>query len=606
MRAWLAAALLALAGVALLVFADEAQAAPTYHVYATREGLVGGRTSNGHIIVSHDHFVALPSTKNLDCNGCTTYEIKVCNPANGRCAIAPQWDVGPWNTRDDYWNPPSQRASWTDLPQGKPEAQAAYQDGYHWIADCKNLDGTYSGHGGGADQFDRCVLNPAGIDLADGTFWDDLGMTGSAWVDVTFLWMPDADTTPPTTPAIAETHCGSAWTRCDTPRWTWSASDPESGVVAYEVAPSWTSAFTTAATAWQPTLGTGTWSVRVRAEDGAGLWSAWSGWVTTRVDVTPPNVPAPAAASAGVWSNVAAPRVTWTDPGDAGSGVASYARILDGTKATIGDVLTDAPMLADGVHTYALQAIDGVGWSSAPSNALTLKIDTTPPTTALALDAPWTDANGTWVSPATPFALAASDALSGVARTEWSLDGGAWRDYVGPFTLAGLVEGPHTVAWRSADVAGNVEVARSRVVRLDATPPTVRFENPTEGAIVITTGAVEVRAPAADAESGLARVSLFVDGAARPFAWRAGDEALGNHTLVALAVDHVGNVARAIVNVTTLPTSAAGLQATAARLAAAPGEPPPSVRLLVEADPQGPSATVGVEVDGRFYGVRYP
>jgi hypothetical protein len=148
------------------------QAAPmtsvTYRVFATREGLVGGTTANGHVIANRDHFVALPSRRLLDANGSTAYQVRVCHGT--RCETAPIWDVGPWNTTDDYWNPAGVRESWGDLPQGTPEAQAAYQTGYN----------------GGHDQFGRTVANPAGIDLADGTFWDGLGMTDNDWVDVTF------------------------------------------------------------------------------------------------------------------------------------------------------------------------------------------------------------------------------------------------------------------------------------------------------------------------------------------------------------------------------------------------------------------------------------
>ncbi|MFE2753018.1 hypothetical protein ACFXGA_13585 [Actinosynnema sp. NPDC059335] len=143
----------------------------SYRVYATREGLVGGTTANGHVIVSRDHFVALPSRRGLSAKGTGTYSVRVC-AANGRCEWAPVWDVGPWNTKDDYWNPSSTREMWKDLPQGKPEAQAAYQDGYN----------------GGKDQFGRAVANPAGIDLADGTFWDGLQLTDNAWVTVTYQW----------------------------------------------------------------------------------------------------------------------------------------------------------------------------------------------------------------------------------------------------------------------------------------------------------------------------------------------------------------------------------------------------------------------------------
>jgi hypothetical protein len=142
-----------------------------YRVFATREGLVGGTTANGHVIAERDHFVALPSRRALSPRGTSDYSVKVCAP-NGRCAFAPVWDVGPWNTRDDYWNPGPQRQEWADLPQGTPQAQAAHGNGYN----------------GGKDQFARKVLNPAGIDLGDGLFWDALGLKNNAWVTVDYLW----------------------------------------------------------------------------------------------------------------------------------------------------------------------------------------------------------------------------------------------------------------------------------------------------------------------------------------------------------------------------------------------------------------------------------
>lgn len=147
------------------------EAAPrSYSVFATREGLVGGTTANGHKIVNRDRFVALPSRRALSANGKTDYSVKVCAP-NGRCAIAPVWDIGPWNTKDDYWNPSNQRQMWKDLPQGVPQAAAAR-----------------NGHNGGKDQFGRKVANPAGIDLGDGIFWDVLGLKDNSQVQVDYLW----------------------------------------------------------------------------------------------------------------------------------------------------------------------------------------------------------------------------------------------------------------------------------------------------------------------------------------------------------------------------------------------------------------------------------
>ncbi|MFC9272790.1 hypothetical protein ACWGRF_36010 [Streptomyces zhihengii] len=157
--------------------ASAAAAAPfSARVFATREGLVGGTTANGHVIVPNDHFVALPSRRGLSPKGSAEYSVRVCGPA--RCETAPVWDVGPWNTHDDHWNPSSVRETFKDLPQGKPEAQAAYENGYN----------------GGRDEFGRRVLNPAGIDLADGTFYN-VGLGDNGWVTVTYLWTGDGAAT---------------------------------------------------------------------------------------------------------------------------------------------------------------------------------------------------------------------------------------------------------------------------------------------------------------------------------------------------------------------------------------------------------------------------
>jgi hypothetical protein len=162
----------------------ESDLAPTYTIFATREGLVGRQTANGHIIRPRDRFVALPSWSAL--SSYQGYEFQVRLTYQGRSVVAPVWDVGPWNTNDPYWQ--ADRGPYSDLPVGLPAAQAAYQHGYN----------------GGRDQYGRMVGLPNGIDIADGTFWDDLGMYDNDWVQVTFLWLGEdpgpgsaVDITPP-------------------------------------------------------------------------------------------------------------------------------------------------------------------------------------------------------------------------------------------------------------------------------------------------------------------------------------------------------------------------------------------------------------------------
>jgi hypothetical protein len=147
---------------------EQQRVAPTYRIYATREGLVGYTTANGHVIQPRDRFVALPSGSVLSPKGTDKFRVRITY--KGRSVVAPVWDIGPWNTRDDYWNP---NRRYGDLPVGKPMAEAAFFDGYNR----------------GRDERGRRIQHPNGIDIADGTFWDDLGMTRDDWVEVSFLWL---------------------------------------------------------------------------------------------------------------------------------------------------------------------------------------------------------------------------------------------------------------------------------------------------------------------------------------------------------------------------------------------------------------------------------
>lgn len=95
---------------------------------------------------------------------------------NGSSTTSLVWDVGPWNEDDTYWLSPGDvqyRRVFPNLPQGLPQAQAAYFNGYN----------------GGRDQFGRIVGNPGGIDIGDGVR-QALGLVylENVWLDVTYLW----------------------------------------------------------------------------------------------------------------------------------------------------------------------------------------------------------------------------------------------------------------------------------------------------------------------------------------------------------------------------------------------------------------------------------
>jgi hypothetical protein len=144
----------------------ESAANVTFRVHATREGLVGGTTSSGHVITPNDHFVALPCTCALNKYVRLSF--------NGKSQVVPVYDVGPWNNKDDYWMPSDQRY-FKGLPRGVPQATAAYTDK----------------HNNGQSGMGDVVTNPTGVDIGDGT-WYELGLTDT--VDITFLWLTDDPT----------------------------------------------------------------------------------------------------------------------------------------------------------------------------------------------------------------------------------------------------------------------------------------------------------------------------------------------------------------------------------------------------------------------------
>ncbi|KRF42249.1 LamG domain-containing protein [Paenibacillus sp. Soil787] len=100
------------------------------------------------------------------------------------------------------------------------------------------------------------------------------------------------------------------------------------------------------------------------------------------------------------------------------------------------------------------------------------KIDwTAPVTTATASPAEPDGPNG-WYAHPVSVTLNTYDELSGVAKTEYSLDDGAtWQTYVSAITLG--QDGKYTVSYRSADNADNVEAVKTISFNLDTTAPTI-------------------------------------------------------------------------------------------------------------------------------------
>ena len=174
------------------------------------------------------------------------------------------------------------------------------------------------------------------------------------------------------------------------------------------------------------------------------------------VDSTPPittATPSPAASGSGWFTTPTNVSLAAADD-VLGSGVATTYYGLDKpacTPAAPASCTTYAgspiPVAADGRHTLTYFSSDRAGNIEA-AHTLAINIDSVAPATTLSQQSGSCSVNVT---------LTATDATSGVAYIETRLDSRAWQRYAKPITL----QAGHTLQYRAADVAGNVEAAHS-------------------------------------------------------------------------------------------------------------------------------------------------
>jgi hypothetical protein len=182
------------------------------------------------------------------------------------------------------------------------------------------------------------------------------------------------------------------------------------------------------------------------------------------------------------------------------------------------------------------------------AKSIAVTVDNTPPATAIKAGTPqFTGPDGTlYASSAASFTLSATDNLSGVARTEYRLDGGAWTPYA---TFAIPSEGKHVIGYRSNDNVGNLETEKTLTVTIDNTPPvslaTACSPNYAANGNLYVSGSTAITLSATDNASGVRISEYSIDGA--PFVTYTAPINLashpeGNHTIAYRSTDNLGNV----------------------------------------------------------------
>jgi len=292
----------------------------------------------------------------------------------------------------------------------------------------------------------------------------------------------------------------------------------------------------------------------------------------TIVDPVPPDT----ALVSTPPSNSKSSQATFTWSGsDVGSGVDHYLYKIDGGSA-VSTPTTSATLtgLADGPHTFAIQAVDGVGNIDASPATYSWAIDTKPPAVGLAL----TNDTGTSTSDRITRDAHLGGSGDSSAVVHFKIDNvvsaaTATADGTGKWTFApsGLTDGSHTIMASETDLAGNTG-SGSLTFTLDTTAPTPAITN--AGGLTNKT-AQTIAGTIGVADAGLV-VSIF-DGATllgtvTPLANGTWSKAVtlsgqGAHSLTAKATDAAGNTGVSAAVTYTLDTVAPAVAITSSGIA---------------------------------------
>ncbi len=272
----------------------------------------------------------------------------------------------------------------------------------------------------------------------------------------------------------------------------------------------------------------GDWDFETQAVDGDGMDSGWR-LESLRIDTILPtdgtDVGGPGWRNATANISVFAADVT--------SGVDHVEWELDGGLTQSGPNSSTVPISGDGVHALRTRAVDVAGNVSVWRDH-TVRIDTVTPTDT-------TSPPGGWQTTPLLVNITGNDALSGVDRVQYRLNGGSTVETATPAGLTVSTEGVNDLQTRVRDAAGNWTGWKASTVRVDTTAPTNQTDV-SDGVWTTANYAVDVKA--ADGLSGLAEVEYRIDGGPwvqGPSGITASITGTGDHTLETRGRDVAGN-----------------------------------------------------------------
>lgn len=260
-----------------------------------------------------------------------------------------------------------------------------------------------------------------------------------------------------------------------------------------------------------------------------------------------PNAPAP---TQGVWYlRLAKSGTTFTG---------SYS--ADGLAWTALPAVTNPALASASFGIYAF-GVDQVASKTAKFDYFKIVRDTVAPQVSLSLNPSAPSGLNGWWNDAVVATAMATDNQPGQVYLEQKVGDGDWSEYTTPVSFG--TDGTHTIQVRASDTAGNVSAPESVTVKVDRTAPKSTVTGLASGGKLGVASTVVVSATATDALSGLAGVTLRVDGKALPAGGKLDGVALGlgAHELAATATDKAGNT-----SITKVPFTVVASYAEAQKL----------------------------------------
>ncbi len=201
---------------------------------------------------------------------------------------------------------------------------------------------------------------------------------------------------------------------------------------------------------------------------------------TIRIDSVAPTAPQQVSLSPSSWTPVNNFAVAWESPLDL-SGVAGiYYKFgsppvspFDGTFVPGYNFASGLQVPGEGEYAAHIWLRDLAG-NADHRQRVTLPaaahFDATAPVTQITIDG--IQGQDNWYISPVSINLLSTDGGSGVARTQYRIDGSAW--ITGTQLTIGY-DGQHLIEYRATDVAGNVEPVRGVTIKVDLTPPVTRI-----------------------------------------------------------------------------------------------------------------------------------